>query len=1364
MFGKKTIITLIVVGVGALVYFLFFSGEDSIMGGGSKFGGLGGSNNSVKYVNTRGRDGTDTTKTLSESMQGRDGANSTKLLGNNTETSTTVNVAGKDGTDGGGLNYNYTILGDTINQKNYSQNTKFNIDATEKEANDYTKKGGSQGSGGSGGESGLGKTGSPGGTGTGGGGSGSGGSSAGTISRQETNKPLTNDDLRDTDIYKACINVVQPLLNGNYTFIFIKNSLLKITGFNLLSIAQQDGFANDILNRKYGKDADKYCLDITNAIANVFGELAIYQECLTIVGGLLAKTRPEKTDIRIALLGLTGFSLLKSDLQEKFIQEIFERKYGDDPQKYCLNIVSAILDAMEGLALYKACIKIVDPLIKGTPSLTEIRNALLKLPGFTLISEQDQNKFMNDIATKKYGENADRYCVDIVSAILEAMDPAKLYQNCLIALKEVLKERELLGGNTVPEETILLKLSVMGIFNGLNTFEERKKTAKLFFGAAYDEIILDIQRLTPGTFEAQAPKICTKIVDLILDSILGDNIYAKCIQAMEEARANKLSVPLLSKILPDSQKLKADVLATLEGMFRSFLSTGNPTAEDICMFFAQTLLSGDIDPGKETPNSGNAANAISGNTKGATDDASSALDPRDALLFGDPAAESVTACTNLVKSIDRYYKTYTEYTSGDPVEEIVKQVEPFEFFIPGDKKPEIIRKTLVVYLSKPRRGDDAQMRHRDVNHIMSDSDMSYFSQLSDHEKLKISQRLFDAKKTVVASPTFGTAIPEDTLIKDVYPYICKCAHPGFEDVAWYDAFTQYTDAKINTKISQSLPSDPIQKAQLLNSSSFFQKCVNNAVTTLTSNDTTTALIRAKIEANLTELGQYGIVLNDTFFDPLQCYAVQCSGHSTCPLSCQNQVSTFCEIATTKYLAAAPQGASLDLDQIFACQNANTGDNYNLVQLHCAEVAQSYYDDPTDQSQFRIACFNGISRVLATNVDDISAITQAMIKDELSKDSGINPETGTTVSYPENAVYKRLSDAYRNNIARGIYDKIQLGQLDYNKTVEQSCYDATKSTRDAQAVHMARGMIYFVEDAESVRNSIVKILWDMNTESRLQSNRPVTAAKCLSVAKDQWDKFSDNTLLTEKAASKVTLPPSKQCKCYLDRVYSLLHELTVDSDTECDQKATEIKAVMNNIRASSDKTAASSPSIIVRDLVKIPRYTSLPAEQQATIRAAIEKDLTTNRQAASTSQLDREIFLTGAQRTKHCDNMKTILTFTDEERAACGNTLAQLNYEMASQREIKSNNVLCSLIASSMDLIAYDDGQMNVFPSGDTQYKDIRQSTCTQKLRAIYFQINAFKPVFWESDEDWTFDRKDNPAKWPKCENVSDDYGNINLNY
>ncbi len=170
---------------------------------------------------------------------------------------------------------------------------------------------------------------------------------------------------------------------------------------------------------------------------------------------------------------------------------------------------------------------------------------------------------------------------------------------------------------------------------------------------------------------------------------------------------------------------------------------------------------------------------------------------------------------------------------------------------------------------------------------------------------------------------------------------------------------------------------------------------------------------------------------------------------------------------------------------------------------------------------------------------------------------------------------------------------------------------------------------------------------------------------------------------------------------------------------------------------------------------------MESTDQSTIRLAIENDLTANRRSARQDLLDRQIFLTPAQRTTRCAEMDSKLSFTTAETTACTATLIKINYEAVIQKTVKSNNVLCTIVANTIRDFAGDTGQVNVFSNSDSQYNDIRQSTCTQKLRAIYLQVYGLKQTFWEGGEDWTFKRTTAEDARPQCANVPDEYGNIN---
>jgi hypothetical protein len=1298
MGGKKGLIIVIaLVFLGIIGYFIFSGDKESDQGSKtfSGFSGrLFGSSDKDKLSNR----GSENFRKQTESLN--NGSKDTISQVNGSSTNQTNQITQGNTTNNGGnsssnfdANYNYNFEGGDSITKKYSQNTQFSINGKEGEVKDYTT-GNSQN------------------------GSGSGDGSGGFVRRKNTSKPLTPSEIESTALFKECIQIVTPVLDSNNkSFNQVQSALMQLSGFNVLSQILQNQFINDIIEKKYGSDATKYCQDIVGAIANAFSELDIYQECVGIVTNILAMNNPSKIDIKARLSAITGFDLLSNPIKNDFIDSLFSKKYGNNAGVYCVDITKAILDGMEGLAVFKQCVKIVSALLQQNADAAKVKTALFTLTGFTMLTEQDQQTFINNIVTKQYGENAARYCIDIVSAIIDALDPAKLYKQCIAAMKEILKAKELTSGD-VTEEVILTKLSLMGIFNGVVDSAQRKVMAQNYFGTEYDKIIADIKTLTSSNFDKKSAQICAKIVSAITNSITDENTFGECILALNKVKRENNTTAKLSDIIPSVTDLSSDSFNKISNMFKSFLSGGNITAEEICTFLVKQL-----------------ANENGLNNSDNNNDGSSSNNQNEASSNSEEQSIA-QACSDLVEVIDSQYQNSLSNPGMDPITTVVSKIPSFQFYIPEQSKGEVIQKTILAYLSKPEVNAQGATIHRDTELKMNNQNMDLFSKLSTHEKNKISERLYDLSYTATLQK--NNHISTDTISKEIYPYLCKCSHPDFDDTKWNNSLSSFLQSKKTSTTTQSLPTDEIQKSIEITTSPFYKKCTDS-VSTLTSEDTTASKVFAKIKISLPEIIQLNTQEGD--LSSLTCYATACYGKTNCSISCETAIGDVCENLTEKYLTLTPQSTAVSAKDAFAC-TLDPSQSYNLIKLHCLEVGSSYYTSTTDKETFVLHCYDSISAILDANKTSPTSITKTNIIDYLSSNTRANYK-----------IFTNLDSTTQNNIASSIYNKIQIGELDYNQTIEKSCYDFSDTQREQLSGHFVIGMDYFIKDAEQVRNDIIKELWTQNEERRMKENRPIYYDTCIKVSKEYWDKLLLNEQVRQGKTEDLALPPSPQCKCYIDSIYSLLDERAITSDTECEQITGEIKGALVKMKASSDASSTSMPtSDMLKKLAQIPYFGDISYTIRTEIASAISTDLANIRSTTPTSTLDKNIYLSKTKQQTYCTQISQNVAFGSGDNQKCLDVLATISYETSKQPTKSPSNLVCNLFADTIEKSATDTGQIDFFPSDNIQFKDIRLSTCTQKLRAVYRQIETMKTTYWADGEDWTYKRTS--STHPECSQVS----------
>jgi hypothetical protein len=279
----------------------------------------------------------------------------------------------------------------------------------------------------------------------------------------------------------------------------------------------------------------------------------------------------------------------------------------------------------------------------------------------------------------------------------------------------------------------------------------------------------------------------------------------------------------------------------------------------------------------------------------------------------------------------------------------------------------------------------------------------------------------------------------------------------------------------------------------------------------------------------------------------------------------------------------------------------------------------------------------------------------------------------------------------------------------------------------------------------------------NEARRMKENRPIYYDTCIKVSKEYWDKLLLNDQVMQGKAGDLALPPSPQCKCYIDSIYSLLDERAITSDTECEQIAGEIKGTLVKMKASSDASATSMPtSDMLKKLAQIPYFANISYIIRTEIASAISSDLANIRFTTPTSALDSNIYLLQTTQKTYCTQIAQNVTFGSGDNQKCLDVLGTISYETAKQPTKTPSNLICNLFADTIEKSVSDAGQVDFFPSNNIQFKDIRLSTCTQKLRSVYRQMETMKITYWADGEDWTYKRTS--ATQPQCNQVSNYLG------
>jgi hypothetical protein len=489
-----------------------------------------------------------------------------------------------------------------------------------------------------------------------------------------------------------------------------------------------------------------------------------------------------------------------------------------------------------------------------------------------------------------------------------------------------------------------------------------------------------------------------------------------------------------------------------------------------------------------------------------------------------------------------------------------------------------------------------------------------------------------------------------------------------------------------------------------------------------------------MKANLSELSQFSVTQDD--IEPLTCYATECQ--NGCSVSCEESVQSVCETLTEKYLTQVPQNDPISNDQIFTCE-ANAENSYNMIYLHCLETATAYYSTTNDKEKFLAHCQKSTETALTEYQNNASSLTIPIIKEYLSDTSGDNY-----------TIFTSLSDNDKQVIASGLYNKIQIGEINYNQTIEKSCHqvseNGTEPNRTTLAEHFTVGVNFFIEDASAIRAIIVEELWDLNEKERMMKNRSITYEKCIEIADAEWKKLLvGNQNIRSGSKEDLALPPSPQCKCYIQQIFLTLHGKAIQDTDECNDIISEVTSKIDTLTALSQKSSSGLPSTGFYKIVSlIPHFEELPYNVKSEMMQSISSDLADTRaNTPTTSTIDSGILLTSAQKNTHCTTISTnIGTFTATEKDTCIIQLGKVSYENTKTEGSNSNNLICNLFGESLKKASDDAGHMSVFPEDNDQLNDMRLSTCTQKLRAVYMQIEAMQASYWEdTDYDWTLENQ-----------------------
>ncbi len=1301
MGGKKALIISIAVSFFGIVGYLMFSGDEDTSGGGSSFSGSGGgsfgtsdtSKGSKNFRKEMNRLEVEKNKKNQQRNSDKNKDGSTVI--NQINDVTSNNKDGDTNLNGGGSSVNnsfsYKVEGDDTTSDEYKKNTQFSIGNSEDDDQ---------------GDSGLGA------------GDGSGNGNGKNITRSSLSASL--EGIENTAIFQQCIKIVSNILNKkNPSYTNILQQLKGLSGFKLLSQPSQDSLIGDIINRKYGYEANQYCHDIVAAIEGSLFDLEIYKQCIDTVGKILEQENITQDRIRMYLAEITGFTLLKDSVQDGFATDIHQRKHGDEVRLYCLEIVTAIIDAIEGQKAFAQCMIIVEGLFTEPELNTKIvKSALMTLVGFTLVPEDKQDQFIQDIVIKKHGTNAFRYCMDIVSAIVEAMDPAMLFKKCMEAM-ENMRKATMVGGEEMTEKKILIHLSVMGVFNGTSTHDQRKALAQTYFGEGYEDTIIEIQQVVNiyayDDFISRAEKLCIKIVSSIIESINGENLYGECILILAKAKEDGDTNTSIQGLIPSVSELDIQNQYKIENMFKAFLQgNGDIEAEDVCSFLVQNLISSD-----------NALLSLDVDTN--ADDGTKG----SGTLGGDDKNQN-DSCVNLIAMIDTKYNESLQNPGQDYIGLIsgyYSREAQYQFFIPNNMEGEVIDKTLRVYLNKPVVVENLP-RHIDTDLTMDNDAMQLFSSLTQSQRGTIAARLYDLMRNTMSKVSANAIKGEPVLQTVLFPNLCKCSHPDFDKPLWDIAVESYISSLASQHQTQSLPSDPIERERAIISSSFFKKC-RDAVKNLSVSDNTKEKIFAKLMLSLPTLNNNNVRISNDDASPLLCYSSQCTTSSLedpCPLSCEKKVDSVCSVLTASHLESTPSNDIPSPEKIFQC--APSGDDMSLIGLRCLELADKYYFGSDDnQENFKNHCISSSINALKEFHDNAREPTQKIVHTHFSTHSNddVNRE-----------IYTNLSAEKQHAISESIWKDIDSKRFVYQQALEKSCYSISAIERLDLALHFDRGLAIFREVGEAVKKDIIEELWKQNKTKRIVDNRPITSDVCTKVQKEVWsDVINGITPVRSGEKDVLALPPSERCRCYVHKIYLNLHKKSIHNDAQCLAISSHIKEIIADMETHLEDSTTDNIKLI-QTLMVIPHFRSLPYNIKSLISQNITDDMAINKSNAPSSKADIEIIFANSQTTHHCKKIEEHTTsgkgYTTEEMENCMQTVAALTYLDTKSAGANQSNIVCKTFADSLKRETQDSGHIKRISASNKQLEDIRLSTCTQKLRAAYYYIEGIQNSYWEKED------------------------------
>ncbi len=558
------------------------------------------------------------------------------------------------------------------------------------------------------------------------------------------------------------------------------------------------------------------------------------------------------------------------------------------------------------------CSTTLQPILNAkSTDANEITTTLIQIPGFSMLPLPTQSTYIQSIATQTKGQTADPYCKIMLQTINpQSINVAALYNDCQSMVRNFYASK----GSNSTEYDAISAFDSLGILNGATTPTQKQSTLQKYLGAEYSTVISAMSHLNSTNLGMQSSIICAKVSAGIVHSINASSPYLACIDNVNAAKKSNITDP--AKAIPVYSSLTVGDQKKVASFYQSFIS-GSKTAEDLCTFIINNTK---ISTKTET--------VLSDHVLNSTDNVSQ-------------------SCDAVVNATKEAYSDYTLNPNIDFISQIINDLDPYEFLIPGTSQSDIT---------------DIMIKKRITNPL--------FTSLPSSNQSMIAQRLYATYYSLnsFANPSI------DGIYTELFPFVCKCSHVDFDDMAWKNAVVAYMTSKRNG--GTPIPTNTVARQAVISSSDFRKSCsakVKNALnaSTFTSSTVTTEAIAASIsaiDATYTSLGDIGYIV-----DSLLCYVPQCV-QNTCAQSCLVKLEDACDALTEKYLEITPPSTP---DQIFNCPLSASGKAsspnvcYTLTDAQRTGMTQNFYD--TIQS-FKIDA-SSVRKTIIQNVWNVHVASQ-----------------------------------------------------------------------------------------------------------------------------------------------------------------------------------------------------------------------------------------------------------------------------------------------------------------------------------------------------------------------------------------------------